>query len=130
MQEYVTGEGLSDSESELLTCQFALNATDPLTYSQASQSDQWVQAMKLEIQAIERNCTLELMSLPPGRKSVPVKWLFKTKMDSNGNVLKHKARLVAKGYAQQPGIDFQETFAPVARFETIRLVVSVAAQKG
>lgn len=59
-----------------------------------------------------------------------VKWLFKVKLAGDGKGVKHKARLVAKGYSQQPGVNYQETIAPVARFETIRLVISVAAYMG
>ncbi|KAD3337125.1 hypothetical protein E3N88_32645 [Mikania micrantha] len=80
--------------------------------------------------AIQKKRTWELVTLPPDGISVGVKWLFKTKLGTNGCILKHKARLVAKWYSQQPGIDFQETFAPVASFETIRLVISVVAQRG
>ena len=68
--------------------------------------------------------------LPAGGKVVGVKWIFKTKLNENGEVDKHKALLVAKGYTQQNGIDYAEVFAPVARLDTIRLVISVAAQKG
>jgi hypothetical protein len=55
--------------------------------------------------------------------------VFKLKRDADGNVLKHKARLVAKGYVQRPGIDFNEVFAPVARLDSVRLLLAVAAQK-
>lgn len=84
--------------------------------------------MDIEIDAIERNNTWELSVLPQGGKKVGVKWIFKTKLKDNGEVDKHKARLVAKGYTQQHGIDYTEVFAPVARLDTIRLVISLAAQ--
>jgi len=86
--------------------------------------------MQTELEAIERNHTWELMQLPPGKNLVGVKWLFKTKLGTDGEVVKYKARLVAKGYSQQYGIDYQETFAPVARFETIRMILAVAAHMG
>ncbi|XP_076923351.1 uncharacterized protein LOC143585448 [Bidens hawaiensis] len=110
--------------------QFALSVTDPVTYSQDVSSPKWIEAMRQEIQAIEKNRTWQLVPLPPEKQTIGVKWLFKTKLGSNGDVVKHKARLVAKRYSQQPGIDYQETFAPAARFETIKLLISIVAQKG
>jgi len=75
--------------------------------------------MEAEIDAIERNNTLELTRLPEGGKKVGVKWIFKTKFKEDGEVDKHKAHLVAKGYTQQHGIDYTEVFALVARLDTI-----------
>ncbi|GJS21640.1 ribonuclease H-like domain, reverse transcriptase, RNA-dependent DNA polymerase [Tanacetum coccineum] len=83
--------------------------------------------MKVELDSINRNNTWELTTLPRGHKAIGLKWVFKTKKDANGNIIKHKARLVAKGYIQQHGIDFEEVFAPVARMETIRLLLAIAA---
>ena len=68
--------------------------------------------------------------MPEGAKKIGVKWVFRTKLNENGEVDKFKARLVAKGYAQQQGIDYNEVFAPVARWDTIRMVLALAAQKG
>ncbi|GKB12423.1 ribonuclease H-like domain, reverse transcriptase, RNA-dependent DNA polymerase [Tanacetum coccineum] len=83
---------------------------------------------KVELDSINRNNTWELTTLPKGHKAIGLKWVFKeTKKDANGNIIKHKARLVAKGYIQQHGIDFEEVFAPVARMETIRLLLAIAA---
>ena len=65
-----------------------------------------------------------------GKKIIGCKWVFKTKYNSNGTIERHKARLVAKGFLQRYGIDYEETFAPVARQETIHMVLSLAAQKG
>ena len=72
----------------------------------------------------------ELASLPPGHRAIGLKWVFKVKRDPSGNIVKHKARLVAKGYAQRQGVDFDEVFAPVARMETVRLLLALAAQGG
>nr|GEW14323.1 ribonuclease H-like domain, reverse transcriptase, RNA-dependent DNA polymerase [Tanacetum cinerariifolium] len=83
--------------------------------------------MKVELDSINRNNTWELTTLPKGHKAIGLKWVFKTKKDANGNIIKHKARLVAKGYIQKHGIDFEEVFAPVARMETIRLLLAIAA---
>ena len=86
--------------------------------------------MDLEMEAIEKNKTWELVILPEGIKRIDVKWIFRTKLNEKGEVDKCKARLVVKGYAQRYGIDYSEVFAPVARWDTIRLILALAAQKG
>ncbi|KAD4385282.1 hypothetical protein E3N88_25450 [Mikania micrantha] len=126
LKDYHTGEGPSDEETQL----FALNVTDPLTYQEAAPKPEWQQAMKEEITALNKNRTWELTNLPAGKNAVGVKWTFKTKVGPNGEVTRYKARLVAKGYSQVEGVDYTETFAPVARFETIRVVIAVAAHHG
>ncbi|KAL5539459.1 hypothetical protein UlMin_045115 [Ulmus minor] len=84
--------------------------------------------MDEEIRAIKKNDTWELTSLLKGHKAIGVKWVYKTKRNAKGEIERHKARLVAKGYSQKAGIDYDEVFAPVARLETIRLIISLAAQ--
>ena len=113
-------------EEELLLC----GIDEPGSYGQAVKEKAWVQAMETEIEAIERNRTWRLEELPPGVKPIGLKWVYKLKRDSNGNVIKHKARLVAKGYVQKQGIDFEEVFAPVTRLETVRLLLALAAKNG
>ncbi|KAJ0502363.1 putative RNA-directed DNA polymerase [Helianthus annuus] len=102
---------------------------EPLTYEEAKHNELWVKAMKEELYSIEENETWELTSLPAGSKSIGLKWVYKIKRDAEGNITKHNARLVAKGYVQQPGIDFEEVFAPVARMETIRVILAMAAKQ-
>lgn len=84
--------------------------------------------MNDEINAIERNDTWELSNLPNGQKTIGLKWVFKRKLKENGEVDRYKARLVVKGYEQQYGIDYTEVFSPIARHDTIKLVVALAAQ--
>lgn len=84
--------------------------------------------MDMEIKAIERNNTWELIDLPQGAKIIGLKWVYKTKLKENGEVDKFKARLVAKGYVQQQEIDYTKVFAPVARMDTVRMIVDLAAQ--
>ena len=76
----------------------------------------------------KKNNTWELVDLPSDAKVVGLKWIYKVKFRPDGMIEKYKARLVARGYMQREGIDFEETFAPVARFDTILTVLAVAAQ--
>jgi Reverse transcriptase (RNA-dependent DNA polymerase) len=80
-----------------------------------------------EIRAIEKNKTWELVELLEGYQPIGVKWVYKKKMNAQGKIERYKARLVAKGYRQKAGIDYDEVFAPAARMETIRLLISQAA---
>jgi hypothetical protein len=100
---------------------------DPVSYDEAAKVDTWRKAMDSEIQAIERNNTWELTELPRGAKVIGVKWIYKTKVNEKGEIEKHKARLVAKGYSQKYGVDYKEVFAPVARWDTIRCILAMAA---
>ncbi|KAK2438205.1 putative mitochondrial protein [Trifolium repens] len=83
--------------------------------------------MKEEISSIEKNKTWKLVELPPQKKAISVKWVFKLKTNPDGSIAKHKARLVARGFLQRQGIDFIEVHAPVARMEIIRLVVAITS---
>ena len=103
---------------------------EPEGYEEATADQKWRNAMKEELIMIEKNKTWELVDRPNHKKAIGVKWVYRTKLNSDGSVNKYKARLVVKGYAQVFGVDFSETFAPVARLETIRMLMSLAAQKG
>jgi hypothetical protein len=83
-----------------------------------------------EIEAVERNNTWELVNLPHGHQPIGLKWVYKSKKNEAGDVIKHKARLVARGFVQQAGIDFDEVFALVTRMESIWLLLALAAQEG
>ncbi|KAF0917106.1 hypothetical protein E2562_016912 [Oryza meyeriana var. granulata] len=76
------------------------------------------------------NQTWSLVPLSPGHRPIGLKWVYKVKKNAASEVIKHKARLVAKGYVQQPSVDFDEVFAPVARIESVRLLLALAAQEG
>jgi hypothetical protein len=80
--------------------------------------------------AIEKNCTWELTDLPRGHSAITLKWVFKLKRDEASVIVKHKARLVARGFVQWEGIDFDDTFAPVAQMESVWLLFALAAQEG
>ncbi|PNX88393.1 retrovirus-related Pol polyprotein from transposon TNT 1-94, partial [Trifolium pratense] len=119
-RDYETGES-NDSQA------FFSPSEDPITYNDAAKHEVWKKAMDTEIEAIESNDTWELTHLPTGAKKIGVKWVYKTKYNEEGKIEKHKARLVAKGYSQQHGIDYNEVFAPVARWDTIRTILAIAA---
>ena len=99
------------------------------TYSEAAGEAVWQKAMKDELEMIEKNDTWELVDRPSEKPVIGVKWVFKTKLNLDGTINKYKARLVVKGYAQKSGIDYNETFAPVAKLDTIRTLVALASQK-
>ncbi|KAG7599681.1 GAG-pre-integrase domain [Arabidopsis suecica] len=103
---------------------------EPWDYNEAKDSKKWKEACVEEISSIEKNKTWDLVELPVGAKAIGLKWVFKLKRNSDGSINKHKARLVAKGYVQRHGIDYDEVFAPVARIETIRFIIALAASNG
>ena len=106
-----------------------LGVEEPQTYEQASENKGWQQAMEDEINMIKKNQTWELVDRPSNRKVIGVKWVYKIKMNPDGTISKFKARLVVKGYSQQPGIDYGDTFAPVARLDTVKTLITLAAQE-
>ena len=106
----------------------ALFSSEPQTFQEAAQEETWIEAMNEEIKMIEKNHTWKLVDKPQDKEVIGLKWVYKVKHNDDGSINKYKARLVAKGYAQQPGIDFNETYAPVVRMETIRTVLALAAQ--
>ncbi|KAK9051887.1 hypothetical protein SSX86_028515 [Deinandra increscens subsp. villosa] len=100
--------------------------SEPPSFTIANTDPRWREAMSVEYQALIRNGTWSLVPRVQGKNIVGCKWLYKIKRDPQGNIIRHKARLVAKGYRQQPGIDYQETFSPVVKATTIRLLLSLA----
>ncbi|GJV80577.1 retrovirus-related pol polyprotein from transposon RE1 [Tanacetum coccineum] len=90
-------------------------AVVPKSFSQAVKSSQWREAISQEILAHKKNRTWSLTSLPPDKKSIGCKWIYKIKYNSDGLIEQYKARLVAKGYTEVEGLDYHDTFAPVAK---------------
>ena len=101
---------------------------EPTDFGAAKEDQNWMAAMKEELSMIEKNRTWELVDRPQDRKVIGVKWVYRTKLNADGSINKHKARLVVKGYAQIFGVDYSNTFAPVARLDTIRILLAVVAQ--
>ena len=104
---------------------------EPETYKEAAQDPRWIEAMREEMRALFDNDTWDLVpSSEIKKKPIGCRWVFKIKHNTDGTVNRFKARLVAKGYAQTHGIDYEETFAPVAKMTTVRTVIALAAAKG
>ncbi|KAK1642030.1 hypothetical protein QYE76_059835 [Lolium multiflorum] len=106
------------------------NNNDPETYEEAMMSpdsNKWQEAMKSEMGSMYENQVWTLVDLPDGRKVVENKWIFKKKIDADGNVTVYKARLVMKGFRQIQGVDYDETFSPVAKLKSVRILLAIAA---
>ncbi|GJR30285.1 retrovirus-related pol polyprotein from transposon TNT 1-94 [Tanacetum coccineum] len=112
-------------------CMFALTVSivEPKNIKEAMADSAWIEAMQDELHQFDRLQVWELVDKPFGKNVIKLKWLWKNKKDEDQTVIRNKARLVAKGYAQEEGIDFDESFAPVARLEAVRIFVAYAAHK-
>lgn len=107
------------------------NETDPKSFKEIFMSknvDEWICAVEQEYNSLIKNQTWDLVDLPNDRKTIGCKWVFKTKLTPDGKVDKRKARLVAKGYNQKYGIDYTDTFAPVVRQTSLRLVYALSVE--
>ena len=110
-------------------CELSIDE-DPVSFRQAMESvnsEKWLNAMKEELKSMDDNKVWDLVELPKGSKRVGCKWVFKTKRDSKGNVERYKARLVAKGFTQKDDIDYKETFSPVSKKDSLRIVLALVA---
>ena len=111
-------------------CNFT-SLDEPYTYDEAVTSNdknKWEQAMREELDALEKNKTWQLVARPTGRKVIGCKWVYKIKRTPDGAPERYKARLCAKGFSQREGIDFNETFSPVVRYDSVRVLLALAAQ--
>ena len=101
----------------------------PSCYKQAMEHECWQHAMQTELQALEENHTWDIVPCPPTVKPIGSKWVFSVKLHSDGSLDRHKARLVALGNKQEYGVDYEETFAPVAKMTTVRTILAIAASQ-
>nr|GEY98341.1 hypothetical protein [Tanacetum cinerariifolium] len=129
---------IGDPKSSVLTrgqlansCLFSclLSSIEPTNVAEALRDVDWVSAMQEELDQFARLKVWRLVPRPEGKSVIKTKWIFKNKKVKSGLVIRNKARLVAVGYSQQEGIDYDETFAPVAQIEAIRLFLAYAAHK-
>jgi hypothetical protein len=100
----------------------------PTCFEEAIQKKEWADAMTEEYQSIIKNDVWEIVPRPKSKDVVSSKWLFKIKHAADGSIEKYKARFVARGFSQKEGIDYEETFAPVARYTSIRTIIALAAK--
>nr|GEZ87637.1 retrovirus-related Pol polyprotein from transposon TNT 1-94 [Tanacetum cinerariifolium] len=112
-------------------CMFALTVStaEPKNIKEAMADSAWIEAIQEELHQFDRLQVWELVDKPFGKIVIRLKWLWKNKKDEDQTVIRNKARLVAKGYVQEEGIDFEESFAPVACLEALRIFVAYAAHK-
>ncbi|KAL5798657.1 hypothetical protein ACOSQ2_003477 [Xanthoceras sorbifolium] len=124
LSKYISYEGLSSSYKI-----FAHNISQvsvPVNIQEAMSIPEWKNAVMEELGALQKNKTWDIIELPKGKKAVGCKWVFTVKHKADGSVERYKARLVAKGFTQTYGIDYEDTFAPVAKLNTIRVLLSLA----
>ena len=133
LSEFGHDEDTEELSDVLLACTASTETpitSDPLTYKQAMgspQATEWQAAMESEMAALHSAGTYTLTECPAGQQPIGCKWVYVTKRDAAGKVVRYKARLVAKGYAQRYGIDYEETYAPVCRIGSIRVLIALAA---
>ena len=96
----------------------------------SSEREKWKNAMEKKIKSIKVNEVWELVEVPKGKKTIGCKWVYKWKVDVDGSVERYKARLVAKDYSQQYRLNYDETFSPVTRFESLQTLLALAVQDG
>nr|GEV83884.1 hypothetical protein [Tanacetum cinerariifolium] len=123
-----------DIEEDNIDMEVAHMRNDPLfvepkTYKDALTQYYWIEAMQEELNEFERLKVWELVPRPNKVMVITLKWIYKVKLDELGGILKNKARLISRGYHQEEGMDFEESFAPVARLEAIRIFLAYAAHK-
>jgi len=136
-EDYTALEGMDNGQTSLAAImQHAMSTTivedtpTPATYSEAisgSLSKEWKESMDSEINSIQKNKTWSLVALPKDRKAIGVKWVFKIKNDVNGKPIRFKSRLVVQGFRQKFGFDYNETFAPTAKYSSVRMLLTIAA---
>ncbi|KAL5547925.1 hypothetical protein UlMin_003156 [Ulmus minor] len=125
MSHYVSNHRLSESNKSFAN-QLSI-VSIPNSVQEALADKRWKAAMDEEMKSLQKNETWELVDRPAGKKPVGCRWIYTVKYQADGTIECFKARLVAKGYTQTYGIDYTDTFAPVAKINTVRVLLSLAA---
>jgi len=128
ISRFMSYHRLSPSYSAFFTSISAIQ--EPKTFYEAQSQAVWQQAMNEELKALIENHIWSVVPLSVGKQVVGYHWIFKTKFKSDGSVDRHKAHLVAHGFTQKFGVDYKETFAPVAKMTIVRVLLSVAINQG
>ena len=128
LSSHVSYQHLSSSYKTF--CCAISSLVEPTFYYQAMSDPKWQVAMAVEIVALEANNIWTLTPLPVGKKPIGCKWVYKIKYKADGSIERYKARLVAKGFTQKEGVDYFETFSPVAKMVSVKVLLAVAAIKG
>ena len=126
---YFASEDIAPIEAAFFTGEASLVPTTTQEAQAREDWGSWMIAYKAEYQSLLDNSTFEITTLPSGRLAIPTKWVHDLKRDKEGKIIKYKARIVAKGFKQQAGIDFFETFSPVACYQAIRVFLTIAAAR-
>ncbi|GJW40908.1 retrovirus-related pol polyprotein from transposon TNT 1-94 [Tanacetum coccineum] len=118
-------------QTDAEVCMYALTVSsiEPKNIKEAMLDHNWIESMQDELNQFKRLDVWELVECPVGRNIIAVKWIWKNKTYVENTVIRNKSCLVANGYRQEEGIDFEESFAPVARLEAVRIFVAYAAHK-
>ncbi|KAL4323400.1 hypothetical protein GQ457_11G026390 [Hibiscus cannabinus] len=121
-------KGVTTRASLKNTCHYvaSISCIEPKNIKEALNDDFWILAMQEELNQFDRSNVWTLVERPNDKSTIGTKWVFRKKLDESGNIVRNKARLVAQGYTQEEGIDFEETYAPVARMGAIRMLLAFA----
>lgn len=128
---YKARQPQANSAAALLT-ETVLQDIEPTNFTEAmksSDSDNWTRAMEEEIQAFKENDTWDLVQLPPGKHAIDNRWILRLKYKPDGSIDRYRARLVVRGIFQRAGLDYDEMFSPVARYDAIRALIATAAEE-
>ncbi|KAK8701802.1 hypothetical protein V6N13_020180 [Hibiscus sabdariffa] len=133
---YVKGGEILGDPSKVVTTRASLKNTchrvafisckEPKNIKEALNDDYWILVMQEELNQFDRSKVWTLVERPNDKSTIGTKWVFRNKLDESGNIVRNKARLVAQGYTQEDGIDFDETYVPIARMEAIRMLLAFA----
>ncbi|KAL9233204.1 hypothetical protein vseg_008229 [Gypsophila vaccaria] len=128
LDDYVVTNCFSKSHNVFMTR--LDKCCEPKNYQEAVKDKLWIEAMKKEVNALEKNGTWKIVDLPTGKRPIGCKWVYKIKYKADGTMERYKARLVAQGFTQIEGVDYHETYAPVAKMASVRCLLTVAMSKG